>query len=79
MMWGWGGGPGWGWMVAMGVFWVLLIAGIVLAVVLALRGSSRSRVDDGGGSRARAILEERFARGEIDEEEFRRRLEILDR
>ena len=82
MMWGWGNGAGWGWMLMMGVFWVLLIAGIVLAAVFALRNTSSKQVspsDVVGPSRAKAILEERFARGEIDEEEFQRRSVVLNR
>ena len=60
-----------------------LIAGIVLVVVFATRGSGR-RIAAGGDaaasrSQAQAILEERFARGEIDEDEFRRRSETLRR
>ena len=81
MMYGYGWS--WGWMVAMGVVILLVIAGIVLAVVFTTRGSGR-RIAAGGDaaaslSRAQAILEERFARGEIDEDEFRRRSETLRR
>jgi putative membrane protein len=61
-MWGaWGLGM----MVMMLVFWGLVIAGIVLAV--------RWRVGQGGGprsDRALDILRERYARGEIERDEF---------
>lgn len=76
-MWGWGGGAAWGWMVAMGVFWVLLIAGIVLAIVLVVRATMPSQGDGVGRSRAGVILEEPFAHGEIDEDEFRRKTRAL--
>lgn len=68
MMWGWGMGM----MVMMLVFWGLVIAGVVLLVRwLAGLGSGR----DGGGraDRALEILRERYARGEIDREEFESR------
>jgi putative membrane protein len=81
MMYGYGWS--WGWMLALGVFVLLVIAGIILAVVFATRGSGH-RIAAGGDpaasrSQAQAILEERFARGEIDEDELRRRSETLRR
>lgn len=52
------------------VFWVALVA---LAVFLVVRLSRpRERPSD-----AKAILDERFARGEIDAEEYRSRLDLL--
>lgn len=80
MMW-WGPGDevtGWGWAamsISMVLFWGLLILGGVL-LVRALNGSS-------GGQEAptrptpEQVLAERFAHGEIDEEEYRRRLDTL--
>jgi putative membrane protein len=66
-------GMGFGWL------WVLLLA--VGAVALAW-GLSRAWNAPGAGrdeaDRARQILRERFARGEITEEEFRQRLRTLD-
>ena len=81
MMYGYGWS--WGWMLAMGVVMLLVIAGIFVAVMFARRGSGR-RIAAGGDaaasrSQAQAILEERIARGEIDEDEFRRRSETLRR
>ena len=69
MMWGFGG-IGFLWMV---LFWIAAI----LLVVWAVRG-----IDErGSGSRGRAldILEERFARGEVDAEEFTARRRELAR
>ena len=64
-MMGWGGG---GFGLGHLLWWVLVIVGIVL-LVRSLSG--RSRRDD--GSRALGILEERYARGEIDKAEFENR------
>lgn len=47
--------------------WFLLFAGLGIALVVIL---SRHLGQGGGGKNARAILEERYARGEIDREEF---------
>jgi putative membrane protein len=71
--WGWGMHPGW-WMWGAGgavmmlmmlVFWGLVIAGLVLGI----RWLSRQGRDD-RGDRALEILRERYARGEINKEEF---------
>ena len=68
---------GWGWVAmvtGMVVFWGLLIA---LAVIL-VRALSRS-ADTAPGPRPspEQLLGERLARGEIDEEEYRRRRAAL--
>ncbi len=67
---------GWWMMLWMVLFW----AGLVLLVVWAVRavsgeGQGASRA---GGTNALQILEERFARGEIDREEFEERRSILE-
>jgi putative membrane protein len=75
MMWGWHGWSWWGWLVmslSMVAFWGLIIWGIVAL----FRGSGWSwpRNDRPDPEQ---ILAERFAKGEIDEEEYQRRLEVL--
>ena len=57
------------------LFWALVVAGIVLLV----RYLGRTTGQPLGGDRRQAerILAERFARGEIDEDEYRQRLETL--
>lgn len=54
------------------VFWVLLIMFIVWAVK-EIRGKNSST-----NSRALEILEERYAKGEIDKEEFKAKKKDLD-
>ena len=72
--WGWGPGP---WFLLVPLFWFGLIA---LFFALGSRRRRRywaewdGRRDAGG---ARAVLAERYARGEIDETEYRARLEVL--
>lgn len=73
-MMGWG--LGWMW-----VWPVLIVAGLVIigyvAVRLATGRQPSSSTGPGSGSAARRILDERYARGEIDEEEYRRRRDLL--
>ncbi len=64
-----GWGFGWGFMV---LFWVLIIVGIV-ALVKWMGTSSNAGGRSGNESKALDILKERFARGEIDEQEFQKR------
>ncbi|GAA3367959.1 hypothetical protein GCM10020367_64500 [Streptomyces sannanensis] len=85
MMW-YDGGWGWGgWFVMavmMVVFWGLVIAGIVAVVHYvgdARRDGRAAPADERGWGQRRAeeLLAERFARGEIDEDEYRRRRALL--
>jgi putative membrane protein len=83
---GWDGtgwGMGWGWL-----FFLLLLAGVVLLVVAVVRllsGEGRGSKRGPGGThgpahgvdRAREILDERYARGEIDAAEYQERLRVL--
>lgn len=54
------------------LWWVLVIVGIVVLVkwITSTSNSGRRRDDDG---KALDILRERYARGEIDEQEFQKR------
>jgi len=72
-MMGWGGyGYGYGgwWGLVMVLFWVLVIAGIVALVVWLVRQEQGQRGPAGGEDRALATLRERYARGEITQEQF---------
>jgi putative membrane protein len=71
--WGWGMHPGW-WMWGAGglvmmlmmlLFWGLVIAGAVLGIRWLVRQGRDERSD-----RALDVLRERYARGEIDKDEF---------
>lgn len=69
---GWGGGWMWLWGVAMMVVFVVLVVWLVRSIA----GSSRPERTD-PTDRARAILSERYARGELSTEEYRERLTEL--
>jgi putative membrane protein len=81
---GWGGWGGWIFgALATAAFWALLI----IAIVWLVRAVGRQRIYEGGPQHqppgtyqapaAETILAERFARGEIDEDEYRARLAAL--
>lgn len=76
----WGNGMG-GWGMALMtvsnlLFWGLIIAGIVALVRYTNRGTRPSGPSAEAATPQR-ILAERFVRGEIDEEEYTRRLAVL--
>jgi putative membrane protein len=63
-----------GWLIMI-VFWVIVIAAIVL-VVRWLMSSPRYE-SDGTENKALSILDERYARGEIDREEYEQKRKDL--
>lgn len=74
MMYGWGmTGWGWAWMSLWMLTGVAIVTLLAVALIRGSRPGQHSRVDE----HALAILRQRYARGEIDEAEFQRRLEIL--
>ncbi len=76
-MWHDGWGPG-AWVV-MGLFMVVFW-GLVVAAIVALVGMTRghdARGDDSRRDDALRILDERFARGEIDADEYSKRRDLL--
>ncbi len=76
-----GYGMGWHWLgwLGMAFFWLVLVL-LVLAMVKYLKGNRRSNAPDGERKPdALAILEERYARGEIDREEFLKKRDDLNR
>ncbi len=87
--WHYGLGPGNGWWIVMVIFMVLFWSVIVLGVLMSLRhfrGDHHLHHDHAlvhgtgpyGESPAVAALKLRFAKGEIDEDEFTRRLALLE-
>lgn len=68
------GGMGWMW-----IIWPVVLIGLLLVVVLLLRGRGNtperntgptSRALETEGTRARELLDERYARGEVSDEEY---------
>lgn len=76
-----GEGPGlWSYLLAtvsMILFWVLIIIAIIALVRYMRHGNQRTSVAQPQRSNAEQLLAERFSRGEIDEPEYRHRLEVL--
>lgn len=85
MMWGYGGNFGWMWLLG-----ILLLVGIALLVLVAVRvfsggggrpswyGEAPGAGGTQGRTRARDILDERFAKGELTAEQYREQLRVLD-
>jgi len=72
MMWGYGpfGDVGWGWhFIPMALWWVILLLLVLLLARRVFRGPSRYWH---GGDRALHVLRERYAKGEIDKDQFER-------
>ena len=66
-------GPG-PWWPIFPIFWLVAF----IAVLLFFATMGRRRWHDHGSSTGRSRLAERFASGEIDEDEYRSRLAVLD-
>ena len=79
MMW-FGSNGGWGGWLLMTIAMVLFWALIITAVVLIVRYLVSQRLTGTSAVSARTpeeVLAERYARGEIDDDEYRRRLALL--
>ncbi len=78
MHWYGDGMGGWGFAlmaINMILFWTLVITGVVALIRYLGRGTQGRP----GATGPEQLLAERFARGEIDEEEYQRRLQVLRR
>jgi putative membrane protein len=76
-MWDHGDHMGDGWWWVMGIGWLLFLAFIGLLVYLLVRHHTDPGTLTGRRSTAEDLLAERLARGEIDEDEYRRRRDAL--
>lgn len=77
---GMAGPMGWGWfmMILASLFWVALLALVVIAIMRLWPGSNTFQSSVPREDEALSILRQRYARGEIDSEEFvRKRRELL--
>jgi putative membrane protein len=81
MMWDYGYGMWWMWIPGL-LLPILIVAGIVVLIVLAIRSSGSAGRSQATGPTeldpARRILEERLARGEITPEQYRELRSTLD-
>ena len=68
-------GDGWWWV--MGIGWLLSLAFAGFLLYLLLRRRTETEAPIRHGAAAEQLLAERFAGGEIDEDEYRRRRDAL--
>lgn len=71
------GAAGWGGWTAMTLTMVAFWAVVIFAAVLIWRGAASTRSEARTAADPRGVLDERFARGEIDEREYRQRRDVL--
>ena len=74
------GGWGWGWMTLMMVMMVLFWGAVIAGIVWLIRGASGSLTPRGRDlpkETPAEVLDRRFAEGEISEEDYRSRRELL--
>jgi putative membrane protein len=76
-MMGWGYGMGWFGMILMGLFWIAIIVGIIFLIrwLFVSAGTKSYRADSEDS--ALEILKKRYARGEINKEEFEQKKKDL--
>jgi len=76
-MMGWGYGTGWIWHILMIAFWIAVIVGIIFLIRWLListgAGGRATKMEDS----ALEILKRRYARGEINKEEFEEKKKYL--
>ena len=71
---GWGHMAGWGWaaMIA-GLVFMIAVVGVIVWVVLTVASPARRSTTADQASRSTEILDQRYARGEIDRDEYLQR------
>lgn len=65
----WGYGIGWGWSLFMIAFWIAVIAGVIFLVRWIVTSTDKGGADVREDS-AEEILKKRYARGEINKQEY---------
>ena len=77
--WGWGwGSNGWGWgAIMLAVLLLAVIVVVAFAIGYLARGGSQYNRVSSAATGPEDTLAQRFARGEIDAEEYRRRITLL--
>ena len=83
-MMGYGNGGSWIWM-ALGVIVLLVLIAVVVWVLIAVNNRAHhghapdasAAPDSGGRARSRQVLDERYARGEMNADEYTERLHTL--
>ena len=75
-MMGWGHGMAWPMMIFMFLFWAVVLAGIIVLIrwLIAKGGDGAPRTAE----TALDILKKRYAKGEIDKEEFEEKKRVLE-
>ena len=76
-MMGWYGGAGWGGWLVMTLMMLAFWAGLVFGGLVLYRSLRQGDGRSVPGQDAERLLDERFARGEIDAEEYRTRRDLL--
>jgi len=74
---GYGLQGGWGWMIGFMIFRILLLVVVAVFIMKLINKHTNRNVESYSSSKAIKILQERYALGEIDEEEYTRRLKLL--
>lgn len=79
--WMWHGNFGWGgWammLITMAVFWAVIISIVVLVIRYLARDRKLPRQEGKTSRSAEELLAQRYARGELDDDEYRRRVTVL--
>jgi len=71
-------GMGWFGTIFMMIFWILVIVGLIFLIKWLIQATKGGASPVQSGSRALDILKERYARGEINKEEFEQKKRDLE-
>lgn len=74
---GYPGTLNWWWMAGFAILNILIVVGIIVLIIRLVNKSRQDREIASSSSKAIEILKEKYVLGEIDEEEYQRKLKIL--